>query len=95
MYGMPAKKNDFDYYKKHTDEMTIDFIVGFLATGILWFVFFNPVWYFLPLVIFFISATALLFGFERRYIFYGALSLIFFPVTLIGLIVFVYNGRKG
>jgi len=82
MYGMPLKRFDPDIYKDRRGLKNLDLAIGFLAAAGVWFILFRPVWYAGPVVVGLVGLTGLLTKFERRYIIYGALSVIFAPLLL-------------
>jgi hypothetical protein len=94
MYGMSAKRFDPDIYKKDPVLKKLDFILGFLVMGLVWFLFFKPIWWAAPLAGFCVSMIGILIKFKHRYVIYGALSLIFFPLVLWGGLMVVWAGRN-
>lgn len=94
MYGMTAKRFDPDLYKKHKGLKERDFILGFAVAGLVWFLFFNPVWYAAPLVVFCLAMLGIKFKFRRRYFIYGALGLVFFPFLIWSAFTVFFYGRN-
>lgn len=94
MYGMTAKRFDPDYYKKDPVMIKLDFALGFLAALLLWVLFFKPFWWLPLLLIFCVSMIGILLKLKRRYIIYGALSLVFFPLVLWGGLMIIWAGRN-
>lgn len=94
MYGMPAKRFDYDFYRNKKLVKKLDFCVGFVGAGILWAVFFQPIWYTAVIMVFCLAMVGLWLKFERRYIIYGALALIFFPFVLWATLLSGWAGRN-
>ncbi len=94
MYGMPAKRFDYDFYREHKLAKKLDFCIGFALAGFFWAVFFEPVWYTALAVIFCLAMAGLWTKFERRYLIYGALALIFFPFIVWAVIFSGWAGRN-
>jgi hypothetical protein len=94
MYGMPVKRFDYDFYRDNKRAKKLDFCGGFIGAAVLWAIFFKPVWYTALVVIFFLAMAGLWTKFERRYVLYGALALIFFPFLLWATLFAGWMGRK-
>lgn len=94
MYGIPAKRFDYDVYRGSKLKKRLDFCIGFIAAGLLWYVLFKPVWYTAILIIISICIVGLMVKFERRYIIYGALALVFFPFVLWATLFSAWVGRN-
>ena len=94
MYGMPAKRFDPDYYKNNPIDKKLDFALGFALAALVWVVFFNPHWWLAPLLVFCAAMAGVFFKFRRRYVIYGALALVFFPLALWGGLMIVWAGRN-
>ncbi len=91
---MPAKRFDYDFYRDKKLLKKLDFCVGFLGAGILWAIFFDPVWYTPLAVIVILSLIGISINFERRYVIYGALSLVFFPFVIWATLFSAWLGRN-
>jgi len=94
MYGMTAKRFDPDFYKKDPALKKLDFALGFFGTAFFWVLLFKLLWFIAPLVIFCVSIYGIFSKYRRRYIIYGALSLIFFPLVLWGGLMVFWAGRN-
>jgi len=94
MYGIPAKRFDPDYYKDHKFTKNVDFAIGFLLSAVLWYFLFKPYWYLAPIIIFSIAMAGVLLKIKRRYFFYGALAVVFFPLVIWGGLMIGWAGRK-
>jgi hypothetical protein len=93
MYGMTARRFEPDIYKKTKWLKQLDFMLGFLSALLAWVLFFKPVWWAVPLVAGLVCAAGIFLQIKRRYIFYGALSVVFFPFTLWAILMIVWAGR--
>ncbi len=94
MYGIPAKRFDYDFYRDKKLLKKLDFCVGFAGSALLWHLFFKPVWYAAILIILFVCVVGLIVKFERRYIIYGALALIFLPFVIWATVFSAWAGRN-
>ena len=80
MYGFAAKRFDRDIYKNRRWLRNADFALGFLTALLAWLLFFRIVWWFAPMMVFAACMAGILAKIKRRYLIYGALSLVFFPL---------------
>ena len=91
---MPSRKLDYDFYTNNKFVKKLDFCVGFIGAGVLWATFFQPVWYTALVVIVGLCLIGLWVKFERRYVIYGALALVFFPFILWATLFSGWMGRN-
>lgn len=94
MYGMTARRFEPDIYKKQKWLKELDFALGFFLALLAWILFFKPVWWIVPLVVFLVCLAGIFLQAKRRYIFYGALAVVFFPFTLWAVLMVVWAGRN-
>ena len=94
MYGIPAKRFDHDLYKDRKDLKKRDFAVGFVVSGLVWFLLFHSAWYVAPALIVCAALAGLLLKLRRRYVVYGALALVFLPFVIFATLAVGYAGRN-
>lgn len=73
----------------------LDFALGFCAVAFFWVLSFLLAWYIAPLVVICASIAGILLKLKRRYVIYGALSLVFFPLVLLGTLKICWIGRDA
>lgn len=84
MYGLPNTDGPDDYYYKNTLRKRKDLAIGFCTAIAVWALLFRLSWYVGPVIIAATCFTAFIKKYQRRYVMYGALSLIFAPVLIWG-----------
>lgn len=94
MYGFAAKRFDRDIYKNKRWLRNADFALGFLIALLAWILFFKPIWWAAPAAIFIACMGGLFAKIKRRYLFYGGLSLVFFPFLLWSVLMIAWFGRN-
>lgn len=80
----PSKRPPSDYYFQNDFLKKRDLLLGFLIAAAFWYFCFFPIWYAAPIVIFVVSAILIRCNIRRRYVAYGAMSLLFMPLILWG-----------
>jgi len=91
----PSTRPPSDYYFQNDFLKKRDLFFGFVAAAIFWYLCFYPVWWAAPLIIFVASAILIRCDIRRRYLAYGALSLLFLPLMVTGGSKFVNFGVRG
>jgi hypothetical protein len=94
MYGMPVKRFDYDIYRDNKARKRFDFCVGFVASALLWYLLFEPVWYTAIMIILSACVVGLIVKFERRYMIYGAFVLVFLPFVIWATLFSGWMGRN-
>ena len=80
----PSHRPPSDYYFQNDFLKKRDLFFGFMIAAAFWYFCFYPVWFTAPIVIFVVSAILIRCDIKRRYLAYGALSLLFMPLILFG-----------
>jgi hypothetical protein len=80
----PSKRPPSDYYFQNDFLKKRDLFFGCLTAAVFWYFCFYPVWFAAPITIFIVSAILIRRDIKRRYLAYGAILLLFFPLILIG-----------
>jgi len=88
----PSKRPPSDYYFQKDKLKKRDLAIGFFLATAFWYFCFHPLWWAGPLAIFIVSTIVIRCDIKRRYIAYGALSLIFFPLILWGSGLILHQG---
>jgi len=94
MYGFSVKRFDRDIYKNRRWLRNADFALGFLTALLAWLLFFRIVWWFAPMMVFAACMAGILAKIKRRYLIYGALSLVFFPLIAWATLMIAWAGRN-
>ncbi len=90
---MPAKRFDPDFYKKDPLIKKLDFALGFCSAALFWVLSFYFAWYIAPLTVICAAVAGIFSKIKRRYIIYGALSLVFLPLVLWSTLKICWIGR--
>jgi len=92
---MTAKRFDPDVYKDRKNLRNRDFAAGFSGAGLFWVLLFHPFWFLAPIMITGASLAGIFSQkIKRRYVLYGALSLVFLPLVIYAFILVGYKGRN-